>query len=148
MTETHRESSNEAEIRALIEARVQAVHAKALEAANAHHAPDVVAFDVVNPLQYRGAETVRQRTQEWFSVYPGPIGYEVRDLSITAGDDVAFCHYLYHVTGTAATGAQVDMWVRATVCFQKIESRWALTHDHESVPFDPQTGKASLDLKP
>lgn len=148
MTETPSESSNEAQIRALIEARVQAVHAKDVEAANAHHAPDVVAFDVVNPLRYQGADRVRQRTQEWFAVYPGPIGYEVRDLSITASDDVAFCHFLYHVTGTSVTGAQVDMWVRATVCFQKIEGRWVLTHDHESVPFDPRSGQAAVDLKP
>lgn len=69
-------------------------------------------------------------------------------MSITAGEDVAFCHYLYRVTGTRADGGQVDMWVRATVCFHKQNGMWLVTHEHQSVPFDPETGKASLDLEP
>ena len=70
----------------------------------ANHAPDVLSFDVINDLQVRGADAVRARAQNWFSAYPGKIGYEVRDLKITAGADVAFCTYLYHVTGTLQDG--------------------------------------------
>lgn len=148
MIAEHTSRAADDEIRELIEARVRAVRSRDLEAAVAHHAPDVVAFDVVNPLRYLGADTVRERTQAWFALYPEGIGYEIRDLCIAAGEDVAFCHYLYRVTGTTSAGAQVDMWVRATVCFRKTEGAWKVTHDHESVPFDPETGKASLDLKP
>lgn len=81
-------------------------------------------------------------------MYEGPIGYEIRDLSITSGNDVAFCHYLYRASGTRTDGAKVDMWVRATVCYRKINGTWMVTHEHQSVPFDPKSGKASLDLKP
>jgi len=146
-TEQGRRAAEE-EIRDLVEARVQAVRSRDLNAAIAHHAPDVVAFDVVNPLQYLGADTVRERTQAWFALYPEGIGYEVRDLYVAAGEEVAFCHHLYRVTGTTSAGAQVDMWVRATVCFQKSDGVWKVVHDHESVPFDPETGKASMELKP
>jgi ketosteroid isomerase-like protein len=37
---------------------------------------------------------------------------------------------------------------RATVCYRKIYGSWMVTHEHNSVPFDPQTGKASLNLEP
>ncbi len=45
-------------------------------------------------------------------------------------------------------GGKVDMWVRATVCFRKTAGEWTVTHEHDSVPFDVESGKASLDLKP
>lgn len=81
-------------------------------------------------------------------MYQGPIGYEIRDLNITTSDTVAFCHYLYRVSGMTTDGGKVDMWVRATVCYRKIDGEWRVTHEHGSVPFDPESGKASLDLKP
>lgn len=40
------------------------------------------------------------------------------------------------------------MWVRATICFRKIEGKWMITHEHNSTPFDVETGRASLDLQP
>lgn len=139
---------DESQIRMLIENRVKAVQAKDINAAVSHHARDVLMFDLVNPLRYSGSDMVRARTQEWFTLYDGSIGYEIRDLSITTGNDVAFCHYLYHVIGIRTDGANVSMWVRATLCLRKIDGTWMVTHDHESVPFDPESGKASLDLKP
>jgi ketosteroid isomerase-like protein len=36
----------------------------------------------------------------------------------------------------------------ATVCFHKIDAKWMVTHEHNSVPFDVESGKASLDFKP
>jgi len=139
---------DQSQIRMLIENRIKAVHAKDINAAMSNHAPDVLMFDVVNPLHYSGSDMVRARTKEWFALYDGPIGYKIRDLSITTGDDVAFCHYLYQVSGTRTDGVNVTMWVRATMCFQKIGGTWMVMHDHEPVPFDPESGKASLDLKP
>jgi ketosteroid isomerase-like protein len=40
------------------------------------------------------------------------------------------------------------MWWRTTVCFRKIDEKWMVTHEHNSVPFDVGSGKASLDFKP
>lgn len=148
MTTANNKAIDEAQIRALIEDRVKAVRARDINGLMSNHAPDILSFDVVNPLQYSGSDTVRERAQEWFALYQGPIGYEIRDLSITTGNEVAFCHYLYRVSGTRRDGGKVDMWVRATVCYRKIDGTWMITHEHDSVPFDPESGRASLDLKP
>jgi uncharacterized protein (TIGR02246 family) len=148
MTTENSKATDEARIRALIEQRVMAVRDKDIDALMSPHAPDVVMFDALHPLQYAGAEKVRERAGQWFSWYQDAIGYEVRDLSITAGETAAFCHYLYRVSGTMTNGKEVNMWVRATVCFRKIDGEWMVTHEHTSVPFDAESGKASVDLRP
>jgi ketosteroid isomerase-like protein len=135
-------------LRKLIDDRLKALHDKDINALLSNHAPDILSFDVINPLQYVGADTVRERAEKWFSSFQSSIGYEIRDLSITIGETVAFCHYLYHVSGTLIDGGNVEMWVRATVCFSKIDNKWVIMHEHQSVPFDSETGKALLNLKP
>ena len=148
MTAATSEALDEAQIRALIDGRANAVRARDVKGAISSLAPDILSFDVVNPLQRVGSDASAKRAEEWFSSFEGPIGYEIRNLSITAGNDVAFSHGLSHVSATRADGEQLDMWWRTTVCFRKADGKWMVTHEHNSVPFDVQSGKASLDLKP
>jgi len=145
---TDRRSVDEIQIRALIDDRAKAVRAKDSNGAVSSVAPDILSFDVVNPLQHIGSDASRRRAEEWFSSFQGPVGFEIRDLNITAGDDVAFSHGLSHVSATRKDGVELDMWWRTTVCFRKVDGKWMVTHEHNSVPFDMESGKASLDLKP
>ena len=138
----------EAQIRKLIDDREKAVRARDVDGSVANIAPDIVWFDVVNPLQHLGSDALKKRAEEWFASFEGAIGYETRELSITAGDDVASSHGLNHVSATKIGGGQLDMWWRTTVCYRKIDEKWMVTHEHNSVPFDVESGKASLDLKP
>ena len=148
MTTENRRAADEARIREIIEERVRAIRAKDVGALVRSHAPGVVTFDALDPLRYVGADAVGERAGQWLSWYRGPVGYEVRDLSVTAGDEAAFCHYLYRVAGTMTNGREVDMWLRSTVCFRKTGGEWAVAHEHTSVPFDAESGKASVGLKP
>lgn len=45
-------------------------------------------------------------------------------------------------------GREVDMWARSTVCFRRTRGKWMVTYEHTSVPFDAESGKALVDLKP
>ncbi len=141
-------ASDEAEIQALIDERVSAIRARNAIGATAHVAPEILLFDVVNPLQYIGSDALRKRAAQWFASFDGPIGFEVRDLGITASDSVAFSHSLNHVYATLNDGNKLDMWWRSTVCYRKIDRSWQIVHEHNSVPFDVETGRASIDLKP
>lgn len=141
-------TSAEVQIRALIDQRIEAVRGKNVDRALASIAPDVLMFDVVNPLQAHGSDASRQRTEAWFSSFQGPIGVEMRDLSIATGGDVAFSHSLNRYSGTQTGGVEIDMWVRATTCYRKVDGRWMITHEHQSVPFDGENGQALLDLQP
>lgn len=140
--------SSEAEIKALIEKNVEAIRARDIAGATSDHAPDVLLFDVINPLRYSGTDALNARLNDWFSSFQGPIGYELRDLNIVAGDDVAFCYSLNQVKGTKTDGVALEMWWRATVCYRKIDGRWLVAHAHSSVPFNTENGQASLDLQP
>jgi ketosteroid isomerase-like protein len=148
MTTANSTATDEAQIRKLMDERGKAVRAKDISGVMSSIAPDILSFDVVTQLQSVGSDASGKRAREWFSSFEGPIGYEIRDLSITTGDGVAFCHSLNRISGTKIDGGKIDMWVRATLCLCKVDGQWLVTHEHQSVPFDVENGKASLDLKP
>jgi uncharacterized protein (TIGR02246 family) len=141
-------TENEAAIRELLEHLVKAVCAKDLNGVLSAYAPDVVAFDIVPPLAYLGTEAFAKPWQDVFELYQSPIAYELHDLNITAGDDVAFSHSLNHIGGTLKNGQTTDLWLRFTAGYRKIEGRWLITHLQASVPAELSRGKARVDLKP
>jgi uncharacterized protein (TIGR02246 family) len=136
------------EIHKLVEQRLEAIRSKDVEQSTSMMTADYLLFDVVDPLQSKGASAARNRAKEWFATFQGPIGYEIQDLQISAGDGVGFSHGLNHVSATKLDGNLLDMWWRATVCYRKVDGRWQISHEHNSVPFSVTNGKASLDLKP
>lgn len=148
MTSEENKNNDEIEIQRLIEGYVEAFRARDLDGIMSMYAPEVVTFDVVPPLQYVGADAMRKRWEEAFSSLPGPIGYEIANLSITVGEDMAFTHSFNRTSATLPTGQQIGTWVRWTACWRKIGGQWLLVHDQISVPVDVQTGRAVLDLVP
>jgi ketosteroid isomerase-like protein len=95
---------DEADIRRRIEKLVEAIRAMDLEGVKSIYAPDIVSFDVVPPLQHVGAEAQWKNWADVFAAYQRPLGYEVRDLTITVGGDVAFGHSLNRISGTLKSG--------------------------------------------
>jgi ketosteroid isomerase-like protein len=141
--------TEEDEIRKLLDDYAEAVRAKDLEKLMAHYAPDVLAFDVLPPLQYRGVEAYKKSWGVCFDWMDGPLGYELRELSITTSGDVAFSTSLSHLFGKEAkNGKEMDVWLRLTHGYRKVGGNWRITHEHGSVPIDMETDKALFDLKP
>lgn len=140
--------NNDAQIHALIDSQVNAIRLKDTDGALAGYSPDVISFDVIDPLQYSGLDSIRKRLEQWFSTLGDSIGFEICELNITAADTAAFSHGLCHVSAVTLAGGKLDMWWRQTVCYRKINGNWMIAHVHSSVPFNTETGKASLDLKP
>jgi ketosteroid isomerase-like protein len=145
---TAHQALDEAAIRRRIDQVVQAIRAMDLEGVQVAYAPDVVSFDVQPPLRHPGAEAKRRSWSEVFAAYRPPLGYEVRDLTVTVGGEVAFAHSLNRLSGRLKRGGNGGFWVRATYCFRKIGGDWLVVHDHVSVPLDVRSGRARLDLEP
>ena len=122
----------ETQISERIETWAESLRAKDLEGAWSHYAPDVLVYDIVPPLEHRGS-ALRRGLVEWFLTFDGPIGYEVRDLAVTSGDDLAFAHGLSRITGKRTGGDVTDVWARLTMCFRKIDDEWMIVHEHYSV---------------
>lgn len=140
--------SAEQELRDLVDERIHAVRDRDIATLAVRPADDVVTFDVLPPLNSRGSQATVDHMQQWFDGYDGPIDYTVHDVQVSADDELGFCSFLYHVGGTLKTGAPVNMWVRATLGCRRMDGRWRIVHDHESVPFDPTTGQALISLEP
>ena len=140
-------SKDEAQIRECLDQWTRALHAKDLTAMTALYGSDTIAFDLMPPSQV-DASHYRKNLERWFASLPGgPIEYEIHDLRIVTSGDVAFSHNLSRVKGTRANGEKADYWVRVTVGFQKRSGQWLVIHDHVSMPFDMETGKAVRELR-
>lgn len=142
-------SNDEARIRELIDDWASALRAKNIDGVMSHCAADIVSFDLAPPLQYVGTDALRKSLEAWFPTFQGPVGYEIRDLTITASDDAGFCRSLNRISGTRTDGEETDVWVRATIGCRKIHGKWMITHEHSSVPFYMDGSyRAAVDLKP
>jgi ketosteroid isomerase-like protein len=122
------------EVRTLLDGRVDACREKDIDRLMSLYSPDVVYFDVVPPLQFVGSAEVRRNFTRWFDEYDGPIGLETHDLSVAAGEDVAFAHMLHLDSGTRRNGVDGAVWVRSTVCCRRSNGTWLITHEHISMP--------------
>jgi ketosteroid isomerase-like protein len=139
----------EAGIRQRIDKLVEAIRAMDLEGLKPLFAPDIVSFDAGPPLQRVGAEGKMQNWVDAFTAFQRPLGYEIRDLTITLGGDVAFAHGFARLSGTLKNGnRRGGFWVRYTVCFRKLDGNWLIAHDHVSVPLDVESGRGLLNLEP
>lgn len=144
-------SEDETAIRQLIADREAAMRSKDAEALVADYLPGVVVFNLAPPLQHAGPDVLDpDGLRAWFAGFEGPFHYDVRDLSVTAGEDVAFSHSLNRLAA-APEGAPDDfeLWFRSTVCLTKVDGTWRIAHAHDSTPFYMDgSNRAALDLQP
>ena len=141
-------ATDEAVIRRLIDDHVKALHVMNLEDVMSIYAQHIVSFDLGPPLKYVGLDSKRKPWVEAFEMLVPPLNYEIRDLTITVSDDIAFSHSLNRMNAKLKNGQRADFWLRWTACFQKIGSKWLIIHEQVSVPADFESGKAVFDLQP
>lgn len=141
-------ASMQSEVKTLLDRWSEACRGKDIERLMSLYATDITYFDVVPPLQYVGSDAVRRNFSRWFESWESAIGVEIRGLKILVSGDVAFAYLLHRTSGTLKNGREVDYWVRATICCQRSNERWWITHEHISLPVNPGSWSAGLDLVP
>jgi ketosteroid isomerase-like protein len=141
-------TTDEAEIRTLIDRRAKALYAEDAQALLSCFANDFVSFSLAPPLI--STMTDAKAYDAWFAAWQGPIGTEFRDLTIAVSGDLGVSHSLNLMTGTTTTGGnEVKLWHRQTLSFRKIDGGWKISHEHDSVPFYMDGSfRAAIDLKP
>jgi ketosteroid isomerase-like protein len=143
-----RNEMDEVAIRRQIDKAIEGLRAKDLEALRQLYTADIVSFDVEPPLQHVGIAAKLENWARVFMVFEN-VTYEVRDLTFTVGNDVAFGHGFARLSGTLKDGAPTSgMWVRVTYGMRKIDDTWLIAHDQVSVPLDIRSGQAVVDLEP
>lgn len=139
---------DDASIRQQVDKIVEGIQNQDLESLEQLYATDVVSFDIEPPLQHVG---LAAKSKNWATAFAfiHDSRYELRDLTLTVGDDVAYGHGFGRLSGTLKDGTVTNgMWVRVTYCFRKIDGNWLITHDHVSVPFDLASGTGVTNLEP
>ena len=143
-------SDDKAEIAALEHHLISSIRTKDLNGVMSVYVPDdsLFVFDVIPPRQYVGASAYREDWKGVLASFNGPINAEISDLRITSSNNLGFGHNIQHITGTDLSGKNIDWTFRVTDCYQKINGKWLIVHEHYSVPVDLQTAKADLASKP
>jgi ketosteroid isomerase-like protein len=138
------------EVQAQLARWAKAFEAKDVDGVMAIYAPGdaLTAYDIVPPLQYKGADAYRKDYAEFFAQFDGPLGLEERDQHMLAKGDLVVAYGLERISGTLKGGQPTAVWTRYTSVFQNVDGQWRDIHDHVSVPVDFATGKARLDLVP
>lgn len=144
------QTKDEKEIAVLAERFAAAYKAKDINAIMAGYVSDesLLVFDVVLPRQYVGAKAYRKDWEVLFAVFPGPVDFEISDLSITTDGNLGFSHSIQHAVLTDKDGNKLSITARVTDVYRKINGKWLIIHEHISVPVDVTTNKADLDSNP
>jgi ketosteroid isomerase-like protein len=141
-------TTTQSQVGVLFDSRSEAIWAKDIERLMSLYSPDIVYFDLVPPLRYVGADALRERFLEWFDSFESPIGQEISDLQVTESGDAAIAHMLIRAGGTRKNGQDVSFWVRVTDGCRRSNGEWLITHEHVSLPVDPMSRSAAMDLGP
>jgi uncharacterized protein (TIGR02246 family) len=127
--------NDEQEIRDLFNGWVEAIQAQDLDRVAAEHDSDIVMFDVPPPYNgVRGMEEYRKSWPPFFEWIGKGATFELLDLDVVAGTDVAFAYALLRCGTQDQFDTNPDNRLRITVGLRKVDGRWVVVHEHHSFP--------------
>ncbi|HEX2283821.1 MAG TPA: SgcJ/EcaC family oxidoreductase [Mycobacterium sp.] len=125
--------TDEAAIRELITRWADAVHTGDLETVLADHDSTIVMFDVPPPYDgLRGIDEYRDSWPPFFEWQRQGAVFEIVELDVTVGQDVAFAWALLRCGKLEELEANPDNRLRLTIGLRKQGGRWVVTHEHHS----------------
>ncbi len=140
--------ANEAEIHQWLDTWQKDFNAGDVNALMTLYSQDVLAFDIIPPIQYDGKAAYQKDWVDFFAPFQLPLQSEIRDVRITTSGDVGFITMLFNFSATPKSGSKTTNWIRVTAGLRKVDGKWLDVHDHASIPVDIATGKAVMDIHP
>lgn len=132
----HESSEAVHQVREVLEGWAKATRQNRKDDVLKNHASDLVIFDVLPPMKYESAESYRRSWDDWQPKTQGEGQFDLENLAVTAGSDVAFAHCFIRCGGTMPDGRSFQDLVRATFCLKKSGGSWKVLHQHISKPFE------------
>jgi uncharacterized protein (TIGR02246 family) len=136
MADSQHGSDDEIAVRGVIEAWAAAVRARDYDGILRNHTPDFVMFDVPPPFESRGLDAYRKTWDLFLGWSEGAPRFEIAEMTVVAGHDVAFAFAKMGCFGPDAAGKPEPLDFRVTIGLKKIDGRWMIVHEHHSVPAD------------
>ncbi|MBB5216941.1 ketosteroid isomerase-like protein/uncharacterized glyoxalase superfamily protein PhnB [Parapusillimonas granuli] len=119
-----------------------------VQAIMAHYADEVLAFDAVQALQFKGAQAYGAHWKACMEMCPGPMIFQLRDPVIHVAGDFACAYGLIRCGMVDEQGKEQASWMRMTSVYRRQGDKWLIEHEHFSAPFDMRSWKALFDLQP
>lgn len=127
-------SENNAEIQMIIENWAKAVRKHDIDGILAYHSEDIVMYDVPPPFESRGIEAYRKTWDTFYKWAKDSGVFDITEMNIVAGDDVAFAYASMKCMGYSDSFAEEPLKFRLTVGLEKNDGKWLITHEHHSIP--------------
>ena len=122
------------------------IAATSTEEVMAYMDPDHVRYDYAAPLQLQGAAALREAFDAFFTLCSAPKG-QFLTLHVEASDELGVAHSIMHFAWQDAAGAPHEGTFRVTHVLRHHADGWKIFHSHVSLPLDPATGMARMDLR-
>lgn len=148
MSDEKRNEAAQAEIQQAVQSWQQAVQSRDVARIMMHYAPDVVAFDAIMQLRFKGAEAYGKHWQACLEMCTDNMIFEPGEVTISVSHELALLYGLIRCGETDANGQQRSSWMRMTTGYKKVDGQWLIEHEHFSAPFDIESAKALFDLDP
>ena len=126
--------TDESAVRNLLERWAAAVRAKNMPEILRNHSQDFLMFDVPAPFESRGLAAYETTWKLFYSSQPEPVAFDIKWMEVVAGDDVAFAFAHMQCVDPTERARREPLDFRLTVGLRKLEGRWAIVHEHHSVP--------------
>lgn len=99
----------------------------------ADHAHDIVMFDVPPPHRgVRGLPAYRETWPPFFEWQRSGAVFEIDELEVVAGEDVAFAFALLRCGSVDELEADPEQRLRLTLGLRRDGGRWVVAHEHHS----------------
>jgi ketosteroid isomerase-like protein len=143
-------SDNERQIREVIEAKAATMKTGDAKTMLSYYTPEVVEFSLAPPLRQPADKQDPAPLEGWLATFEAPPVHEVTRLEIAVGGDVAFATSIDSMTAIPKGMTEpFTLWYRVTLGLRRVDGRWLVTHEHNSVPFEMDGSmRASVDLEP
>jgi ketosteroid isomerase-like protein len=123
------------------------INATSADEAMSYCDPNKIAvFDFEPPLQYVGGKAVHADFNNFFANATNVKG-EFLQIDVVTDGRLGIVNSIQHFTWTGKDGKPMAATLRVTDSLHKVDGQWKIFHSHISVPVDPTTGQAQMNLK-
>lgn len=127
--------STESDIRALVTGWVDGIRSCDIDAVTTAHSDDIVMFDVPPPYDgVRGIAAYRDSWPPFFEFIRSGATFELVELNVEAGEDVAFAFGLLRCGGEQEFAENPENRLRLSLGLRRVDGRWTVVHEHHSFP--------------
>jgi len=125
------------------------VHKRDLDRVMSHYAPDVVAFDAIQALQFKGRQAYQEHWKMCLDMCGGALTMTTRELDIQVEGSLAVAHAIIRCAMDQEDGSPGEGgYSRMTTTYRRKSGIWLIVHEHFSAPIDMATGRAMWELAP